>query len=70
MASADNLQTVSRFGAFMLAAGIIGLVSGTTLGKSGIIRLHEKRGEFYATCICHLALGLFCLLGRHFITGR
>lgn len=63
MASPENIQIAVRFGIFMLLAGGVGLVTGTTFGKSGVIRQTEKPGEFYTTCICHLAVGAFCVAG-------
>lgn len=63
MASPENIELAARFGLFMLAAGGLGLLCGTTYGKSGVIRRTEKPGEFYTTCICHLAVGAFCFAG-------
>ena len=51
----------------MLTAGAIGLITGTTLGRSGVIRLEEKPREFYTTCICHLIVGAFCFGGQFFV---
>ena len=38
MASPENVQFAANFGLFMLAAGGLGLVSGTTLARSGVVR--------------------------------
>ena len=67
MPTPENVQLAANFGIFMLAAGGLGLFSGTTLGRSGIIRRDEKPGEFYTTTICHLALGAFCYGGQFFV---
>jgi len=51
----------------MLAAGGFGLITGVTLARSGIVRRADKPGEFYSTCLCHLALGAFCYFGQFFV---
>ncbi|MFC5453681.1 hypothetical protein [Prosthecobacter fluviatilis] len=66
MANPDNVQMAANFGAFMLAAGGLGLLSGTTLGRSGLIRRAEQPAAFYVTCCSHLAVGAFCCLGQYF----
>ena len=67
MSHSENVQVAARFGIFMLTAGAIGLITGTTLGRSGVIRLEEKPREFYTTCICHLIVGAFCFGGQFFV---
>ncbi|MFN0080828.1 MAG: hypothetical protein ACKVY0_30540 [Prosthecobacter sp.] len=67
MASPENVQLAARFGMFMLAAGGFGLITGTTLSRSGIVRRGEEPGAFYTTCICHLAVGAFCYFGQFFV---
>lgn len=67
MASPENVQLTAYFGLFMLAAGGLGLISGTTLARSGMVRRADKPGEFYTTCICHLAVGAFCYFGQFFV---
>lgn len=66
MASPENVQIAARFGMFMLAAGGFGLLTGITLGRSGIIRRLEKPRDFYITCISHLAVGAFCYFGQFY----
>ncbi len=51
----------------MLTAGLLGLTAGTTLGRSGFIRLEEKPSELYTPCICHLIVGAFCFGGQFFL---
>lgn len=70
MPSAENVQLAARFGLFMLAAGGLGLITGTTLGKGGVLRRSEKPGEFYVTCLCHLAVGAFCYLGQFYAVTK
>ncbi len=67
MASPENVQLAARFGMFMLAAGGFGLITGVTLARSGIVRRADKPGDFYSTCLCHLALGAFCYFGQFFV---
>jgi len=67
MASPENVQLAARLGMFMLAVGGFGLITGVTLGRSGIVRRADKPGEFYSTCLCHLALGAFCYFGQYFV---
>ncbi len=44
MASAENVQLAANFGLFMLSAGGLGLLLGTTLGRSGLIsRITQPR---------------------------
>lgn len=69
MASPENVQIAARFGMFMLAAGGCGLLTGITLGRSGIIRRLEKPRDFYITSISHLAVGAFCYFGQFFVKG-
>lgn len=64
MATPENVELAARFGLFMLTAGGLGLLTGTTLGRSGIIRLTEKPRDFYITCFSHVAVGLFCYTGQ------
>lgn len=68
MVNPDNVQMAATFGIFMLVAGGLGLLSGTTLGRSGLIRRADQPGDFYVTCCCHLAVGGFCYLGQYFVT--
>ena len=67
MTSPENVQLAANFGLFMLAAGGLGLIAGTTLARSGVVRRADKPGEFYTTCICHLAIGAFCYFGQFFV---
>lgn len=56
----------ANFGLFMLAAGVLGLVCGTTLGRGGMVRRADAPGIFYSICCCHLAVGAFCYFGQYF----
>jgi hypothetical protein len=67
MSHSENVQLAAHFGILMLTAGAIGLITGTTLGRSGFIRLEEKPREFYPPCICHLIVGAFCFGGQFFV---
>jgi hypothetical protein len=67
MASPENVQLAARFGLIMLTAGGLGLLTGTTLGRSGIIRRLDQPRDFYITCLAHLAVGLFCYFGQFFV---
>ena len=66
MANPHNVQLAANFGVFMLMVGALGLLSGTTLGRSGFIRRADQPAAFYVTCCCHLALGAFCYFGQYF----
>ena len=66
-ASPQNVQIAASFGLFMLGAGVLGLLSGTTLGRSGLVRRAERPGAFYSTCFAHLAVGAFCYFGQFFV---
>ncbi|MGV3661146.1 MAG: hypothetical protein ACO1TE_13250 [Prosthecobacter sp.] len=68
LASPENVQLAARFGMLMLAAGGLGLLTGTTLTRGGLVRRSERPGEFYTTCLCHLAVGAFCYGGQFFVT--
>ncbi|MBB5033393.1 hypothetical protein [Prosthecobacter vanneervenii] len=70
MANPDNVHLAANFGVFMLGAGGLGLLSGTTLGRSGLIRRVDQPGAFYVTCCCHLAVGAFCYFGQYFVPAR
>lgn len=67
MASPENVRLAAHFGLFMLAAGGLGLLTGTTLSRSGIVRRVDQPCDFYVTCICHLAVGAFCYFGQYFV---
>ncbi len=68
MANPQNIQMAANFGVFMLGAGALGLMCGTTLGRSGLIRRADQPAAFYVTCCCHLAVGAFCYFGQYFAT--
>ena len=70
MATTEHVQIAASFGLFMLAAGGLGLVTGTTLGKTGFLCRADKPTEYYTTCACHLALGAFCYFGQFFAHVR
>ena len=67
MTTPDPAQLAGNFGLLMLAVGGVGVLSGTTLGKSGILRRDEKPVEYYTTCVCHLAVGAFCYLAQVYV---
>ena len=67
MASAENVQLAANFGLFMLSAGVLGLLLGTTLGRSGLISRITQPRDFYITCISHLAVGTFCYFAQFFM---
>jgi hypothetical protein len=67
MANPENVQMAANFGLFMLAAGALGLFSGTTLGRGGMVRRADAPGTFYITCGAHLAVGAFCYFGQYFV---
>ncbi len=67
MASPENVQLAARFGLIMLTVGGLGLLTGTTLGRSGIIRRLDQPLDFYITCSAHLAVGVFCYCGQFFV---
>jgi hypothetical protein len=66
MASPENVQLAANFGLFMLTVGALGLLSGTTLGRSGMVRRSDTPSQFYSICFCHLAVGAFCYFGLFF----
>ena len=66
MANPENVQLAANFGLFMLAVGALGLFSGTTLGRGGMVRRADTPGQFYGICCCHLAVGAFCYFGQYF----
>ena len=66
MANPENVQMAAHFGLFMLAVGTLGLLCGTTLGRSGIVRRSDTPSQFYTICCCHLAIGAFCYFGQYF----
>ena len=68
MSPIEKAQFAGHFGLFMLTVGGLGLFSGTTLGRSGMLRRSEQPGAFYTTCICHLAVGAFCYFGQFFVS--
>ena len=51
----------------MLAVGALGLFSGTTLGRGGMVRRADTPRTFYTICCCHLAVGAFCYFGQCFV---
>lgn len=67
MANPQNVQMAANFGLFMLTVGALGLFSGTTLGRSGIVRRADAPGTFYSICGSHLAVGVFCYFGQYFV---
>ncbi len=69
MADPQNVQLAANFGLFMLAAGGLGLVTGTTLSRSGFVRRNERPSTFYIACISHLAVGAFCYFGQYFVSA-
>lgn len=70
VASPENVQLAARFGMIMLAAGGLGLLTGTTLTRSGLVRRSENPGSFYTTCLAHLAVGAFCYGGQFFVATQ
>lgn len=56
----------ANFGLFMIAVGALGLLSGTTLGRGGMVRRADAPGTFYSICGSHLAVGVFCYFGQFF----
>lgn len=66
MANPENVQMAAHFGLFMLAVGALGLFSGTTLGRCGIVRRADAPGTFYSICGSHLAVVAFCYFGQYF----
>ena len=66
MANPENVQIAANFGLFMLAVGALGLFSGTTLGRGGMVRRADAPGTFYSICGSHLAVGAFCYFGQYF----
>jgi hypothetical protein len=67
MASPQNIQMVANFGIFMLTAAGIGMITGTTLAKTGFISREKDPFNFWGVVICHLALGIFCYLAQFFV---
>lgn len=67
MAHPDNVILASRFGLFMLAAGGLGLFTGTTLSRSGLVSRISQPQEFYVACFSHLAVGAFCYFAQFFV---
>lgn len=67
MANPQNVQMAANFGLFMLTVGALGLFSGATLGRSGIVRRADAPGTFYSICGSHLAVGVFCYFGQYFV---
>jgi hypothetical protein len=67
MASPQNIQMVANFGIFMLTAAGIGMITGTTLAKTGFISRDKDPFNFWGVVICHLTLGAFCYLAQFFV---
>jgi hypothetical protein len=67
MASPQNIQMVANFGIFMLTAAGIGMITGTTLAKTGFISRDKDPVNFWGVVICHLTLGAFCYLAQFFV---
>jgi len=66
MSNPENVHLAANFGVFMLIVGALGLFSGTTLGRGGMVRRVDTPGTFYSICCCHLAVGTFCYFGQYF----
>jgi hypothetical protein len=67
MASPEHVQMVATFGIGFLIAGVLELLTGTALDRSGLVRLSEHPTTFKIAVACHLLLGVFCYGGQFFV---
>ena len=70
MATTEHIRFAANFGIFMLCAGGLGLLTGTTLSRQGFVTRAENATLYWTCCGCHLFIGAFCYFGQFFVQSR